>query len=148
VQNIIKAAKEGKFKVSSDKVVIGKYKLESDEVELGYEGKEGFDVASEGGVVVALDTKVTEELKREGYARDLVRYIQDMRKEIGYDVSDRVFIGIEAKGEIGKAVYEFEKYISSETLAKMLTTRIKGSEWDIEKEAMVNGEKVKIAVKR
>ncbi|MBU1019195.1 MAG: isoleucine--tRNA ligase [Patescibacteria group bacterium] len=148
VQKIIKLAREGKFKVSGDTVAIGKYKLSGDEVELGYKGKEGFDVASEGGVVVAMDTKITEELKREGYARDIVRYIQDMRKEADYEISDYILVGIESKGEIGKAVYEFEKYISGETLAKRLTTQIKGSDWDLEKEAMVDGGEVKIAIKR
>lgn len=147
VQNIIKMAREGKFELDGDKVKVGEYELEGEEVEVGYEGKEGFDVASEDGVVVALDTEITEDLKREGHARDLVRSIQDMRKEAEFEVSDRILIGVEASGEVGKAVEQFTDYISGETLANKLASEVKGSDWDLEKEVEVDGEKVKIAIK-
>ncbi len=148
VQKIIAAARAGKFKITGKTVKVGKYKLTGKEVSVGYIGKEGFDVASEDGIVVALDTTITEDLKLEGHARDLVRIIQDMRKEAGYNVSDRIMVGIESKGKVAKAVYTFRKYICHETLAKVLTNKVKGSSWDLEKEAMIDGKKVKIAIKR
>ncbi len=148
VQNIIKEAKAGNFELEGDTVKIGEYKLTGDEVSVGYEGKEGFDVASEDGVVVALDTEITKELKLEGYARDLVRSIQDMRKEAEYNVSDRIMVAIEAGGETSEAVKQFTDYISGETLANKLAETIEGSDWDIEKEVDLDGQSVKIALKK
>ena len=52
--------------------------------------REGFAVAQEGGLVVALDTELDDELLQEGLARDLVRLINDMRKAAGFDISDRI----------------------------------------------------------
>ncbi|OIP79818.1 isoleucine--tRNA ligase [Candidatus Peregrinibacteria bacterium CG2_30_44_17] len=148
VQNIIKAAKAGEFQLDGDTVKIGEYTLSGDEVSIGYEGKEGYDVASEDGVVVALDTKITQELKLEGYARDMVRIIQDMRKEAEYNVSDRILVGIETNGKASDAINSFADYISGETLANKLTGKIEGSDWDIEKEVDLEGQNVKIALKR
>ena len=85
---------------------------------MGYRGKDGFDVEFEDGVVVALDTKITEELREEGIASDIVRQIQDMRKEAGYHVADRISVSVEASGVIEKAARNFMEYICKETLAK------------------------------
>ncbi|MCH7666117.1 MAG: hypothetical protein IH936_09360 [Acidobacteria bacterium] len=103
VQEIIKLAKSGNFEVSEDGTVkIGDYVLSGDEVEVGFEGKEGYDVASKDGVSVVLDTTITEDLKHEGYARDIVRSIQDLRKDAGYNVDDRIYIFIQAEEAVGK----------------------------------------------
>ena len=66
--------------------------LEGGEYEIAYEPLEGvsLDVMSGSGMVIAMDTVITEALELEGYARDIVRVIQDLRKEAGYEVSDRV----------------------------------------------------------
>jgi isoleucyl-tRNA synthetase len=148
VQEIIRASREGKFEISGDKVKICGIELSGDEVQLGYQGKEGFDVASENGIVVALDTTITEELKQEGIARDIIRFIQDMRKEAGYEVADHIFVAIETRNEALKAIIKFEHYISGETLANKIADTIQGNEWDLEKELDVEDEKVKIAIRR
>ncbi len=148
VQEIIKASKEGKFTVKNKEVEIAGIKLSGEEVSIGYVGKEGFDVASEQGLVVALDTSINEDLRLEGYARDLVRTIQDMRKEAEFEVSDRILVGLSASGEIENAILKFNKYIGDETLTNKITTQITGSAWDIEKEVDIEGFKVKIAIRR
>ena len=104
VQDIIRAAKEGKFTEEGEHIVILGEKLSPEEAVLTYRGKEGQLVASERGVVLSLDTTVTEELEREGLARDVIRAIQSFRKEKGLKVSDRVTL------EGGKGLEEVLKH--------------------------------------
>ncbi|MFH1720304.1 MAG: isoleucine--tRNA ligase [Patescibacteria group bacterium] len=146
VQKIIQTAKSGDFEVlEGGKVKVGKYVLEGDEVEVGYNGKEGYDVESEAGMVVVLDTMITDELKNEGVAREVVRFIQDMRKEADYNVDDRIYMVVDA-GELSGAVTKFADYIKKETLATELQQS--GSmDSDKEKEVEINGQVVKLAVR-
>lgn len=148
VQQIIQMAKAGEFEVlDSGAVKIGDYELSGEEVEVGFHGKEGFDVASAGGVSVVLDTVVTDELKQEGHAREIVRRIQDLRKEADYKVDDRIYIFVEAEEPVAASVLAFADYIKNETLA--LELQDGGDfEWDKEVEAEVEGVSVKIAVRR
>jgi len=95
VQNVIRSAKEGNFKENDDGTIqVGEYTLSADEVEIAYLGSEGENVESSQGIVLSLDTKITEDLKEEGIMREIVRHIQDMRKEADYEISDRIFICI------------------------------------------------------
>ena len=71
---------------------------------------------SGAGIVIAMDTVITEELELEGYARDLVRVIQDLRKEAGYEVSDRVQVALHGE-KTEKILSLFADYITSETLS-------------------------------
>ncbi|MFC1616143.1 isoleucine--tRNA ligase [Patescibacteria group bacterium] len=148
VQEIIKMIKNGNFEIQTDdKVKVGDYILEKNEVEIGFSGKKGFDLESEGGLVVALETDVTEELQREGYARDVVRFIQDMRKEIDYEVDDRIMICIYADGDLENAITEYADYIKMETLADELC-QSGDIEWDIEKSYKIEKFELKIAIKK
>ncbi|MBU0668000.1 isoleucine--tRNA ligase [Patescibacteria group bacterium] len=154
VQSIIQKAKAGEFEVMEDgSVRIGDFVLSGDEVSVGFHGKEGFDVASSGGVSVVLDTTLTDELKQEGLAREIVRRIQDLRKEASYKVDDRIYVFVEAIGDgevssrISTAVLNFADHIKRETLA--LELQDKGDfEWDKEVIADIEGAKVKVAVRR
>ena len=146
VQTIIRTVKMGDFVVMADgKVKVLDYVLEGDEVEVGFKGKEGCDAESDGGVVVTLDTEITPELQREGYARDLVRYLQDLRKEADYQVDDRIEILVKAEGDVGQAVVDFKEYIMSETLADELKMEDDGK-WDAVKEVVIDGVDVKVGV--
>ncbi|MFH1284215.1 MAG: isoleucine--tRNA ligase [Candidatus Peregrinibacteria bacterium] len=148
VQFIIKEIKSGKFEVLGDgRVKVGNFTLEQDEVEIGFKGKEGFDAAGAEGVSVALDTTVTDELKKEGYAREIVRCVQEMRKDADYQVDDRIYVSIETEGEVEVAVTEFADYIKSETLADELQ-QSGDIPWDREKKIEVDGNSVKIAVRK
>jgi isoleucyl-tRNA synthetase len=148
VQKIIQMAKSGEFEMMEDgKVKVGEFMLEDSEVEIGFKGKEGFDVESEDGMVVVLDTNITDELKKEGYARDVVRTIQEMRKEAGYQVDDKIYVMVEADGAVEAAVTEFADYIKAETLADELQ-QSGDMEWDKEKELEIGGNNVKIAVRK
>lgn len=97
VQIILQAAKSGNFTELPDgRVQVGDAFLEAGEFELVYEPLSlDMDVEGGGGLVLLMDTVVTERLRLEGMARDLVRSIQDLRKEAGYLVSDRIHLSIQ-----------------------------------------------------
>lgn len=84
------------------------------------EEKQGLKVLNEGSLTVALDPVVTEELRQEGLVRDLVRGIQNLRKEAGYEVSDRIGITLQAQGELSEALESFEDYLKEEVLCERL----------------------------
>jgi isoleucyl-tRNA synthetase len=91
------------------------------DVDLTQEVLEGWGVASEGGVTVALELEITTELRREGTARELVRLVQDARRAAGLAVSDRIALGVKASGPAADAIAEALEahggYIAGETLA-------------------------------
>jgi isoleucyl-tRNA synthetase len=148
VQEIIKKAKAGEFTVNNDgTITVADAVLVEGQFEMGFQGKAGFDVASADGISVVLDTTITDELKNEGYAREIIRVIQDLRKDADYKVDDRIYIFVQAEGTVGNAVLAFADYIKRETLAQELQD--KGSfEADKEKELDLDGVKVKVAVRK
>ncbi|MEL7001246.1 MAG: isoleucine--tRNA ligase [Bacteroidota bacterium] len=92
--------------------------LVRDDVEISYKDIPGWSVASEGGLTVALDITISDELKREGIARDIVNRIQNIRKDMGLEVQDKIKIDIEHNTEIVNAAIESNKeYICTETQA-------------------------------
>jgi isoleucyl-tRNA synthetase len=91
------------------------------DVQLRREVGEGWGVASEGGVTVALDLDVTPELRLEGTAREVIRVVQDARKAAGLDVTDRIVLAIAASGAAARAVEVHGNDIARETLAVELT---------------------------
>src|SRR5690606_26089517 len=81
----------------------------------------GWSVASDGGVTVALDITVTEELKKEGIARDFVNRVQNLRKDVGLEVLDKINIEVEENsGAIASALNTYSDYIRTETQAHTL----------------------------
>lgn len=148
VQNIIREAKAGNFVELEDSgIQVGEFVLASGEFEIAYEPLEnvtGLSVEGGFGTVVALDITLTEELKLEGYARDLVRAIQDARKEAEYDVSDRIRLNI--SGSLADSlIASFADYITSETLSTIEPTLTSG---DISKEVDLEEVKMSIVLKR
>ena len=105
VQEIIAAGKRGEFTQTPDGILILEELLTPDEAQIVYRGREGEGVAADKGIVVSIDMRVTEELKLEGEARDLIRAIQQLRKEQGYEFGEKVAIGID-EGEIGKELLQ------------------------------------------
>jgi isoleucyl-tRNA synthetase len=89
----------------------------AEDVEIISEDIPGWMVANEGKLTVALDVMVTEELRQEGIAREFINRIQNIRKESGFDVTDKIDIDIKKHDSINEAVKNFKNYISSQTLA-------------------------------
>jgi isoleucyl-tRNA synthetase len=99
----------------------GGFDLVLDDVLISSEDIPGWSVAIEGGITVALDITITEELKREGIARDFVNRIQNLRKDKGLEVLDKINITIQKDGELVTAsIVEFKEYICTETQALRL----------------------------
>jgi isoleucyl-tRNA synthetase len=78
---------------------------------------EGFACAEESGYLVGLDTALDDDLRREGLARELVRAVQDARKQAGLEVSDRIELMVEGDEQVGAAIRDYRDYVMSETLA-------------------------------
>ena len=95
--------------------------LTPDDVDLAQEVPEGWGAASDGGFTVALDLELTDDLRTEGLARELVRVAQDARKAAGLHVSDRIALGISAAPRLASAVAAHRRQIAGETLAVELT---------------------------
>ena len=92
----------------------------TEEIEVISEGVEGWLVGQDGPVTVALDTTVNEELLAEGFARESVNRIQNMRKAASFDVTDRIDIQYEATGILASAITKQSEWIRNETLASSL----------------------------
>jgi isoleucyl-tRNA synthetase len=93
-----------------------------EEVEVRAMAKAGYAVASEGAYLAALVTDLTPELIREGLAREFVRRVQDLRKQMDFDISDRIQIRFAASTGLMAAVESFREYIMGETLAVRLSS--------------------------
>ena len=92
--------------------------LAPDEVLVRTQPREGFGVAGQGGMVIALETEITPELAREGLAREIVRRVQEMRKRADYDLIDHIVVHYRAEGALAEAIADFEDEIASEVLAE------------------------------
>ena len=99
----------------------GDVTLNKGDYEISSEDMPGWLVATEGAMTIALDVTITEELKQEGVARELINRIQNLRKNSGFDVTDKVDVKIFAEGEtydeIVAALANFAEYVGSQTLA-------------------------------
>ena len=122
VQDIIRMVKSGEIaSLGGGKYQVGQFTLTDEDIEIGYEAKDGAGVASENGYTLLLDTTITQQLVQEGIARDVVRFVQDMRKEANYAVSDRIQLVVETDDiPTRDAVTAFADYIRRETLAEEL----------------------------
>lgn len=113
-----------------------KITLTLEDVEIASQDIPGWLVASENGLTVALDINITEELRQEGFARDLVNRIQNLRKDQGLEVQDKIKVGVKSEEAIVKdAVSSFKEYICVETQAEDLSleaTLSKSVELDID----------------
>lgn len=117
-EQINEIEKKGEYNLS---LVSGDVQLNQEDVEIFTEDMPGWLVANEGKLTVALDITVTDELLREGIARELVNRIQNIRKSNGYEITDKISIEIEKREEINESVKEYSNYIALQTLAEEIT---------------------------
>jgi len=94
--------------------------LELKDVEITSQDIEGWLVANEGALTVALDVTITEDLKKEGIARELINRIQNLRKDSGFEVTDRIHVTLQKDHQVVDAVNANKAYIKSETLTNEL----------------------------
>ena len=103
-----------------------------DEVEVVSEDIPGWTVANEGNITVALDLTISEDLRQEGLARELVKHIQNYRKGSGFEITDRIDITIENSEELKDVIKNYSEYISAQVLATSLSivSANEGELWD------------------
>ncbi len=123
--------------------------LSMEDVEILTEDIPGWLVASEGNLTIALDINITPELKLEGIARELINKIQNIRKESGFEVTDRIVLKINRHQQINEAVEKHAAYISAQTLAARLemvddldTESAKSVEIDTGVETLISVERI------
>ena len=94
--------------------------LELSDVEISSKDIEGWLVANEGSITVALDVTISEDLRKEGVARELINRIQNARKDRGLEVTDRIKLTILKFGDLQESIDNNKEYIMSETLTEEL----------------------------
>ncbi|WP_120489479.1 isoleucine--tRNA ligase [Bergeyella cardium] len=102
---------------SSGKAVVQGYEITLEDVEISAKDIPGWTVASEGKTTIALDITITDELKGEGIAREFVNRVQNLRKDKGFELTDRIVVSIEESNPFAKYILANTDYISSEVLA-------------------------------
>lgn len=99
--------------------------LSREDVEIFASGISGWIVESEGNITVAVDTQLNQDLIAEGYAREFVNRIQNMRKDAGFDVIDRILVSFSSDQKLVGFVEQFSDYITNEVLADKLNSDLK-----------------------
>jgi isoleucyl-tRNA synthetase len=123
------------------------YTVTSEQVEVQQEAAEGYAVSEEYGYLAALKTELTDDLIREGLAREFVRRIQTLRKDADFEISDRITVSYQAGEKVRAAVETYRDYIQTETLADALIEA--APENGARSEAFeIDGESVVIGVRR
>ena len=116
-EDIKKIEQNGSLDVDCNGKIIN---LELSDVEITSQDIEGWLVANEGAITVALDVTITDELREEGIARELVNRIQNLRKDSGFEVTDRISVQLQDDKQIAQAVKTNLEYIKAETLTDNL----------------------------
>ncbi|MCK4699755.1 MAG: isoleucine--tRNA ligase, partial [Bacteroidales bacterium] len=106
--------KEGKFELDVDGKSI---QITIEDVEIISEDIPGWLVTNDGQLTVALDVTVTDELKEEGIAREFINRIQNLRKESGFNVTDKIHVQIQKQVSINTAIEKYADHIGLQTLA-------------------------------
>ena len=129
-QNVIAAHKAGDWSADGDRVVVGGIELEPGEYDfrLVSAGEGAVSTLKGSGGLVLLDTEVTPELEVEGRARDLIRQVQQARRDAGLDVSDRIELTLAAPQDVVEAFETHRQLVMGETLAVEATATVAGSE--------------------
>ncbi len=118
------------------------YSITDEYLDVRINAKEGFVVGMENNVFVILDTTLTPELIKQGYVREVISKIQQLRKQSGFEMMDHIKIYLDADDEIKSAVEEAKDFIMEETLAESIVDASELEQFDI------NGHKTGIAVER
>ena len=119
------ALAEGRYERRDGSFVVEGHVLAPSEVLLSHEGAAGHAVGRDAGLVVALDTRVSPELAAEGLARELIRRVNEMRKDAGLAIDDR--IALRYGGDVGPAIERHRDLVASETLATAVSAGPSGS---------------------
>ena len=124
-EQIAELENTGTIAVNADGQVLN---VEAADVDIISEDIPGWLVANEGALTVALEVELTDELRNEGMARELVNRIQNLRKESGFEITDRINITIAPNAEVEKALAAFGDYLKSQVLADSVSVAPNGGQ--------------------
>jgi isoleucyl-tRNA synthetase len=124
----------------------GKHPIHRDEVSIDHDDPEGWVMEREGGWSVALDLAIDDDLRREGFARELVNKIQFMRRKAGFAITDRIEVWVDGTQPLADAIERCGALIRSETQADRL--EMGSAEGDAREEWNINGERAVLTVRR
>ena len=116
-EEISKLEKEGQLTIS------GQWNIDAADVEIISEDIPGWLVANEGAITIALEVELTEELKNEGMAREIINRVQNIRKDKGFEITDRIHIIVEPNPQTDAAIENFSDYIKTQVLADFIDIR-------------------------
>jgi isoleucyl-tRNA synthetase len=119
--------------------------LERDDLLIEMTKQAGYESIAEGGITVVLDTNLTEDLIEEGFVNEIVSKLQNMRKDSGFEVTDRITLGIAGNDKIAAILKKYEADICAQVLCLGVTygeVSANAKEWSL------NGEKVTLSVER
>ena len=135
--------KQGKIEyIDIDGTEIG---LDQENLLITMQGKDGFAFSGEGEIGVVLDTKITPELAEEGILREVLSKVQNMRKESGFEVLDRINLYVAENEKIEKVIKKFEETIKHDTLANNIFYDKEGVTYT---DTNINGENLKVKVEK
>ena len=149
IKEIIAAQKNNSWeRLASGEIKILDEILSNEEAELILEpsSKEGFSVLQNNDGLVELNLLVTKELRDEGMARDLIRIIQQARKDAGLNVNDRISLFVNSSHDVKQSLASFITYINEQTLANTEFSSMDGRKLQFTKEAEINNQKIEIGL--
>ncbi|MCK5076912.1 MAG: class I tRNA ligase family protein, partial [Calditrichia bacterium] len=121
--------------------------IKIEDVEISIEPADHYEVVHENNLIIGLDTEITAELKEEGLAREFVNRVQNLRKDAGFEITDKIKIGFTASEELQNAVKKQIDYVKNETLSQeVLFTKLKIS--NIMKEIEIENETTSISLQK
>ena len=121
------------------------FTIQQEDVEISSTDMPGWLVESNGRITVALDITITEDLEAEGFARELVNRLQNLRKDKGFDVTDKIIVTLNTGGKLKESVTRFNDYICAEILASKINFT---EEQGLTDEIDVNGISTKVEINK
>ncbi len=144
--NSVKAAVKVKNNRKVKLEIDGRHvELEPEEILVDIKSREGIEVETDGEFTVGLSTGINGELKREGFSRELVHQIQNLRKEAGFEIENKIDMAIEAPEDERKIIKKYAGYIEKETLTENILDGFSADMYI--KDVKVNGAGIKIGIK-
>ncbi|MFQ6674322.1 MAG: DUF5915 domain-containing protein, partial [Fidelibacterota bacterium] len=123
-----------------------RYELFEDEIIVKEVPMDGKSAVTDGQLTVAVSTELTEDLVQEGIVRDMIRHVQNMRREADFNVEDRIAVTCDAAGKMASALQTFQDYFCNEVLAVDLKTGSGAGEYS--KEISIQGEKIVFGISK
>jgi isoleucyl-tRNA synthetase len=132
---------------SGTPVLIGEFSLDPSDILITATELDGVSSTTDSGYAVGISSEVSEELEKEGLAREFVHMIQNMRKSAGFEISDRILINVSGSDHVLTVLKEYSEYVSQETLADNLDQDLIETE-SFNEDHDIGGEHVTISIKR